>query len=367
MSRCGWFFVGMLMSAALVSTLTSASEPSRADPELLLSLSFELSTEPGNRAAIVGRLQRTQLFKPGDSVDISLRVGDLRRELVSRYIAPTSLGLFSTVSHELRVGEYRQFVTAERKLATAQAAYRNLWARGTAWGALGVGWGAEALRIESNVTLAPYIADYVASEGPTSHSIPVFLLWTHDRRAVNSVLPSGHVDQINVEWGTPLGNTTYTKVDAMHESYWRFGSRVSGGFSITAGAVRGLDGHLTPIGKRFYGGGVGSVRGYENGALGPVDISGASMGADRKLTGNAEILWHALDIGPTPIIVSAFADHGRFYRAQNSAGDNASAASYGLGLSVPMAFGIVRFSFADPTRETARAQRFQFDARANWR
>jgi outer membrane protein assembly factor BamA len=91
------------------------------------------------------------------------------------------------------------------------------------------------------------------------------------------------------------------------------------------------------------------------------------MGANRKLAGNAEVLWHAFDIGPTPIILSVFADHGLFYRAENSAVDRISAASRGLGISVPMPFGIARFSFADPNRDNGREQRFQFDVRGNWK
>ncbi len=356
--------VAMMFAMALSA---NASEVPRPEPELILSLSFELSTEAGNRAAIVGHLQRSHLFRDGDSVGITQRVSDLRKEMIATYSAPTSALNFSSVSHEIRIGEYRQFITAEKKLTTAQAAYRNIWARQTRFGLFGLGWGAEALRIDSTAGVAPYLAEYIAREGRTSHSIPVVFAWSNDRRQAGTLLPAGHFDQLAVEWGTPLGNTTYTRFDAAHESFWRLGPRVSGGFTVSAGNVAGLNGHLTPIGKRYYGGGVGSVRGYDNGSLGPVDVSGASMGANRKLVVNAEAMWHAFDIGPTPIIISAFGDHGRFFGAEKSAIDSASAASYGLGISVPMPFGIARFSFADPRRDNGRTQRFQFDARANWK
>lgn len=341
--------------------------PAPREPELALSLSLELSTEQGNRAAVVGRLQRTQLFTPGDQFDMTQRVSDLRREFAAKYASPTSWLRFNQFTHELRMGEYRQFITSEKKLATAQAAFRSFWLRQTAMGLLGLGWGAEVLRIDSTSSLAPYLADFIAREGRSSHAIPLLALWSYDRRKGDSTLPVGHFDQLALEWGSPLGNTTYVKADAMHESYWQFAPRMSAGFSLAAGAIRGTGGHLTPIGKRYYGGGVGSVRGYESGSLGPVDPSGASMGADRKLTASAEFLWHAFDLGPTPIIVSAFGDHGSFYRAERSAIDKESAASFGLGISVPMPFGLVRFSFADPNRDNSRTQRFQFDARASWR
>ena len=344
-----------------------AGEATSTEPELLLSLSLEVGSEPGNAAAIAGRLQRTHLFRVGDAIDITQRFSALRKEMIAKYNAPVAWLVFSAVSHELRMGDYQQFITAEKKLSTGQAGYRNVWAWQTRRGVFGVGWGAEALRIDSTAGIAPYLADYVAREGRTSHGIPIFALWSYDRRDANSLLPAGHLNQLSVEWGTPLGNTTYTKIDATHESYWRFGSRVSAGMTLTAGSARGNRGHLTPIGKRYYGGGVGSVRGYESGSLGPVDSSGATMGADLMLVGNAEVLWHAFNIGPTPILLSVFADHGRFQRAEGSAVDRASAASRGVGISVPMSFGIARFFFADPNRDNGRGQRFQFDVRGNWK
>ncbi|MBL8519099.1 MAG: BamA/TamA family outer membrane protein [Betaproteobacteria bacterium] len=361
------WFASACTAAHASASAPAPSAPALPEPELLLSLSFELSTEPGNRAAVVGRLQRTQLFTAGDSLDITQRVSDLRREMIAKYAAPTTWMRFNAVSHELRLGEYRQFITSEKRLATAQAAYRNFWMRQTAAGLVGAGWGAEVLRIDSSGTLAPYLAEFVSREGRTSRAVPILGLWSYDRRTGEALLPSGHFDQVALEWGSPIGNTTYVKADVVHESHWQFAPRWSAGFSVSAGAIRGTGGHLTPIGKRYYGGGVGSVRGYEGGSLGPIDSSGASMGADRKLAGNAEVLWHAFDIGPTPIILSGFGDHGTFYRAEGSTIDKESAGAYGLGISVPMPFGLVRFSFADPRRDTGRTQRFQFDARASWR
>lgn len=357
----------LLLAVVAFAPQARAAEPARPEPELLLSLSVEIGSEPGDRAAIAGRLQRTHLLRDGDAIDITQRLSPLRKEMIAKYSAPVDWLWFSSVTHELRMGDYQQFITAEKKLSTGQAAYRNLWGWQTAHGLLALGWGAEALRIDSTAGIAPYLADYVAREGRTSHVIPLMALWSYDRREANALLPAGHLDQLTVEWGTPLGNTTYTKVDATHESYWRLGPRVSAGISVAAGSVRGSGGHLPPIGKRYYGGGVGSVRGYESGSLGPADASGAIMGANRKLAGNAEVLWHAFDIGPTPIILSVFADHGLFHRAENSAVDRVSAASRGLGISVPMPFGIARFSFADPNRENGREQRFQFDVRGNWK
>lgn len=364
--------IALAAVAAMSPLLAAAAEPAVTtppvpDPELALSISVELSDEPGNKAALVGHLQRTQLFKPGDNLDITQRISDLRTEMIAKYSAPFAWAGFHAVSHELRLGDYRQFITADKKLATRQGAYRNLYGRQTGIGLIGVGWGLEALRIDSAAALAPYLADYVAREGASTLSVPLIGYWSWDRRVADSLLPDGHADQVSLEFGLPGGDVPYTRLDASHESYWRLGPRVSAGFQLGAGWLEGRKGHLSPLGKRYYGGGVGSVRGYESATLGALDASGANMGANRKITSTVEALWHAFDIGQTPILLSLFSDYGRYSRGDRSTVDSISARSVGVGISVPMPFGIARFHFADPRRDDLRTQRFQFDVRASWR
>ncbi|MEO8385302.1 MAG: BamA/TamA family outer membrane protein [Betaproteobacteria bacterium] len=346
-------------------TTNAQSDP--AHPELTLTLSLELSTETDNELALVGRLLRTNLLTAGDQIELVQRFSNLRKEFVTKYARPTNLLGFSIVSHELRLADLQQFITSERKLRTTQAGYRNLFGRQTALGLVGAGWAAEASRLDTESGLAPYLADYVAREGRTSYIVPLLAYWAYDRRRADATLPSGHYDFVAVEWGGLLGRTKYAKLDLAHESFWAISPRVSAGFSLSLGYMRGLDGHLSPISKRYFGGGAGSVRGYDYGALSPSDSSGASMGADRKVTGTAEVLWHAFDIGPTPIVFSTFIDRGRFYGAEKSVVDSVVAGAIGLGISVPVPIGLVRFSFARASDETLRTQRFQFDAKANWK
>lgn len=367
--------VALMTATAIYSTAACTQEPNLlngpsappADREIALMLSLELSTEPRNEAALVGRLIHSHWFVSGDQLDLTQRFSNLRNEFVGKYARPTRLLEFSIVSHELRLADIQQFITSEKTLRSSQVSYRNLFGRQTQLGLLGVGWAAEALRLDSEPGVAPYIADYIKREGRTSNIVPLLAYWSHDRRQGDAILPSGHYDFAAIEWGGLLGRTRYSKFDYAHESFWAVSSRISAGFGFTLGFMKGLDGHLSPINKRYFGGGVGSVRGYESGSLGPSDSSGAIMGSDRKATGTVEILWHAFNIGPTPIVVSAFADRGRYYVAQNSAISGVSAGSFGLGISVPVPIGLVRFSFARPSDETLRSQRFQFDAKANWK
>jgi outer membrane protein assembly factor BamA len=69
-------------------------------------------------------------------------------------------------------------------------------------------------------------------------------------------------------------------------------------------------------------------------------------------------------------VLSAFYDRGRFYDtgdARATGQSSVQASSYGLGVAMPVRIGLVRFIFAKPSDDNQRTQRFQFDARANWK
>ena len=50
------------------------------------------------------------------------------------------------------------------------------------------------------------------------------------------------------------------------------------------------DGGAYPFFKNFYAGGIGSVRGYEGGTLGPCDLAGNPLGGNRRFNASFEAL-----------------------------------------------------------------------------
>ena len=249
------------------------------EPELLLSIAVELSTEQSNSAAFVGHIVRTEVLESSDKLDLSQRVSRLRKELGVNYIAPAKLLGFQLASNEITLSETSRYITETKLLTTAQATYRFYWSRAARVGVWGIGAGAEALRIDTEPDSAPYLREFVQRHGKTSRTIPVSAFWLIDRRQVNRILPDGHLDRLNAEWGTGLGSVSYAKIDFQHSSYIAMSPRFSAGFSANVGAMRGLGGDLTPLTKRYFGGGVGTVRGYEASALTPTDIAQSGIGA----------------------------------------------------------------------------------------
>ncbi|MDO5059383.1 MAG: BamA/TamA family outer membrane protein, partial [Neisseria sp.] len=140
-----------------------------------------------------------------------------------------------------------------------------------------------------------------------------------------------------------------------------------------------------PFFENFYGGGLGSVRGYENGTLGPKvydrDGSKISYGGNKMVNGTAELLFPFPGVKDTRTVrLSLFADagsvwDGKTYTAADSdnnksvyGGDHRSTfkneARYSAGAAVTWLspVGPLKLSYGYPLKKkkTDEIQRFQF-------
>ncbi len=101
-----------------------------------------------------------------------------------------------------------------------------------------------------------------------------------------------------------------------------------------------------PLFKRFFPGGINSVRGYRNRSLGPVDENGNKYGGSKQIVNNAEIIF--------PIINSAGIRGVLFYDAGEAFDDDDSIdmgnlrRSWGFGLRWSSPLGPIRIEFGLP-------------------
>jgi outer membrane protein insertion porin family len=164
-----------------------------------------------------------------------------------------------------------------------------------------------------------------------------------------------------VEWGLPIGDLAYYKLQYINQSFWP----VYGDFVLMLradlGYGDGTSGKPLPFFKAFYGGGVGSVRGYETGSLGPRDIYGNSLGGKRKIVGNAELFYPILK-GDRSVRLSAFFDIGQIYVNGDQPNFENFRYSAGVGLAWNSPIGPLKFSYAQPIDSIPqdKIEKFQF-------
>lgn len=189
----------------------------------------------------------------------------------------------------------------------------------------------------------------------------------------------GYIMRANLEAGLPGGDLQYYKLT--HGQTWFF--PLSRNFTLMLnGEVGYANGYGStselPFFQNFYGGGLGSVRGFQSSSLGPKELNSYDndydfLGGNKKAVANAELLFPLPGIkDQRSVRLSLFADAGSIwdgntYQRQNG-GSYTSSFSEEMRYSAGAAFtwlspmGPLKFSYAYPlnNKDSDELQRFQF-------
>jgi outer membrane protein insertion porin family len=203
---------------------------------------------------------------------------------------------------------------------------------------------------------------YVYEFGTTSNTVPLTIGWARDSRDSALVPTSGKLTSINFDWGL-TGQAKYLRTTAKYQQYVPLSTRFTFGFNADASWGAGLGGHEYPIFKNFYGGGLGSVRGFEQNSLGPVDVTGAFIGGNRKLNLNSELYLPVPGTGNDRTLrLFLYMDAGNVWGEDDKLSLDSLRASAGAGMTWVSPVGPLKISFGNPIRKKPgdRIQRLQF-------
>jgi len=225
---------------------------------------------------------------------------------------------------------------------------------------LGVGF--ERTEIGASAGIPLSYLNYRVLYGANSNAFPLTLGWARDARD-NVIAPqAGRYQRVNLEW-SPVGDVQYTRINLQHQEFWPLPFRMSIGVNAEIGIGRGLGGKPYPVFKNFYGGGLGTVRVFEQGSLGVVDPTGAYIGGNRRLNLNTELYFPVPGTGnDRSLRVFAFADVGNVWAEAEKITGSSLRSSAGVGLSWISPVGPLKLSWGKPIQlqRNDRIQRFQF-------
>ncbi|RAR51857.1 Beta-barrel assembly machine subunit BamA [Paraburkholderia unamae] len=226
------------------------------------------------------------------------------------------------------------------------------------------GLGIEQDRLDIDANTPQTYKDYVNDFGRVSNTVPLTVGWSRDNRDSALVPSRGYYAQANAEYGTPAG-TQYYKADAQMQYYYSFARGFVLGFNFQGGYGNGLDGKPYPIFKNYYAGGIGSVRGYESGSLGPRDATtNDPIGGSKMVVGNIELTFPLPGTGyDRTLRVFTFVDGGNVWGSEGSStGANGLRYSYGAGLEWISPIGPLKLDVGFPIVKHAgdQYQKFQF-------
>ncbi|WP_374703625.1 outer membrane protein assembly factor BamA [Burkholderia sp. WAC0059] len=227
------------------------------------------------------------------------------------------------------------------------------------------GAGIEQDRLDIDATTPQTYIDYVNDFGRVSNTVPITVGWSRDNRDSALVPSRGYLASANAEYGTPIGAAQYYKADVQSQYYYSFSRGFVLGLNFQGGYGNGLGGKPFPIFKNYFAGGIGTVRGYEPGSLGPRDTStNDPIGGSKLLVGNIELTFPLPGTGyDRTLRVFTFIDGGNVWGDEgDSIGANGLRYSYGAGLEWISPIGPLKLDFGLPIVKHAgdQYQKFQF-------
>jgi outer membrane protein insertion porin family len=223
------------------------------------------------------------------------------------------------------------------------------------------GIGFEQTRIEGTVTNKSY-RDYRELYGANSTALPLTIGWARDQRDSLLAPTVGKYQRVNLEWSV-AGDVRYLRANLQYQQYLPITNRYTLGLNAELGWGKGLGDKPYPIFKNFFGGGLGSVRTFQQGSLGIVDVTNNYIGGNRRLNLNAELYVPVPGSGNDKTFrLFGFMDAGNVWGEDEKVRADSLRASAGIGLSWVSPVGPLKLSWGTPIRSqpTDRIEKFQF-------
>lgn len=327
------------------------------------SLSLGAGFSSAEKVALTFGIKQENVFGTGNYLGIDVNTSKYNRALVLSTTDPyfTKDGVSRTIDLYHRSSRPYQDQGGDYRLLTSGASVRF----GIPFSEIDTvffGGGLERTEIKPGTNIpASYLA-YADEVGFTSYSAPLTIGWSRDSRDSALAPNSGRYQRFNSELGI-AGDARYIRANYQFQQYIPLTKKFTLALNSELGAGKGLNGRPFPIFKNFYSGGLGSVRGFDQGTLGPRDITGSSIGGSKKITLNGEIIAPFPGAGNDRTLrVFGFVDVGNVFGEDEKITASELRSSVGVGLSWISPIGPLRIAIANPIRKFPgdRIQKLQF-------
>jgi len=224
------------------------------------------------------------------------------------------------------------------------------------------GLGIKQTEIRGDAGLPFAYSEYRKKFGAKSISVPLTLAWARDNRDSVLVPTEGRYQRVNLEWGF-AGDTNYLRTDYEVQQYMPISNRFTLGLKGQFGWGKGLSGKPFPVFNNYYGGGLGSVRGFEQSSLGPRDPTGSIIGGPKQVSLNAELYVPFPGSGNDRTLrMFGYADAGNVWGESEPIRLSDLRASVGVGVSWISPVGPLKISFGTPIKSDPKdkIQKIQF-------
>jgi outer membrane protein insertion porin family len=327
------------------------------------SLQLGAGFSSAEKLALSFSLRQENAFGSGNYLGVEVNTSRYNRTLVFSSVNPyfTKDGISRTIDVYHRSSRPYQDQGGDYRLVTEGAGLR-FGVPFSEFDTVFFGGSLERTTIQPGTNIPAAYLEYAERFGYTSNGLPLTVGWARDSRDSAIAPTSGRYQRVAGEIGV-AGAARYTRANYQYQQYLPLSKQFTLAFNGELGWGQGFGGRPFPVFKNFYSGGLGSVRGFEQGTLGPRDVTGASIGGPKKVTLNAEVITPFPGAGnDRSLRMFGFVDVGNVFGAHERFSTGQLRASTGIGLSWISPIGPLRIAIAHPLKKFAgdRIQKMQF-------
>jgi outer membrane protein insertion porin family len=315
------------------------------------------------KLSLTASVKQDNVFGSGNYLGIELNTSKSNRNILFSTIDPyfTTDGISRAIDLFYRTSRPLNSLGDQYQIATPGATIRF----GVPFSETDVvffGIGVERTEIKAATSIPNSYFLYREQFGAISTALPLTLGWQRDERDNVLTPTAGRYQRVNLEWSI-AGDVRYLRTNLQYQQYWALPFKTSFGLNAELGWGAGMGGKPFPIFKNFFGGGLGSVRVFEQGSLGVIDPTGAYIGGARRININGELYFPVPGTGNDKSLrIFAFTDAGNVWRDGEKVDAASLRISAGIGLNWISPVGPLRLSWGSPIQATSkdRIQKFQF-------
>jgi outer membrane protein insertion porin family len=326
------------------------------------NLSIGAGYSQAEKLSLIAGIKQENVFGSGNYLGLDLNTSKFNRQFVATTVNPyfTESGVSQSLDVYYKTARPYNAQESDYRIVTKGAGVRY-GVPFTENDTVFFGLSAEKVTIDQTNLLPTAYLD----QGGTY--VPATIGWARDGRDSALVPSNGTYQRANLELG--VGGRKYVKAVYQYQRYWPLTRQYTLALNSELGWGRGSGGEF-PVLRNFTGGGLGSVRGFEQGTLGGrSEILGNTTAEQAYIGGDRSALLNVEFIAPLPgagndrtLRWFGFFDVGNVYAAGAKMSASDLRASAGLGISWLSPVGPLRLAYATPLRKQTddKIQRFQF-------
>ena len=269
------------------------------------SVGASLGIAQGSGIILGGNISESNFFGTGNSVSLGLSSSSYRDSASLSFNNPyfTKDGVSVGYRVAFTATDYGEFDVADYTTDSVSTSV-NFGYPLSETSRISIGFGFEQLQVDVGVFPTLEILQFLRENGDNYKMITSTLSWSQSTLNRGILATRGASQRAGVEFSTPIGDMEYLKFSYSGQYFRPLTRSLTLHLKTDLGYGIGLgDTDRLPFFKNYYGGGFGSVRGFERNSLGPQDTPNPFYGDDSDaFGGNVKIAGTAEVIFPVPFM-----------------------------------------------------------------